>query len=237
MFRTLTRSVIKHQLNENMHNSQVNTQKSKSEKLSASTRPPITLCQHFSDLHNWSLVEFRFAVHNKISLSRCYSHCFIYLPLEATMETSDHFHWEFLLLTIAMHCVLVGSAPTVVTPPSHSSNLRSAPVLRNKHFLLFRLHTQFVFQSGGTLDTQSCIRQRYYHSPLHSQKSSTCNHPFHSFCFSKAPTWHHFWLSFQPSLWLSHPSPWKFQSLCKLLSSSLSVLQQWDRSLMAILRF
>ena len=161
---------------------------------------------------------------------------FSLLHLSASRGNYGNFRPLPLRILASHHSVLVGSVSTVVTPLSHSSNLRSAPVLRNKHFLLFRLHTQFVFQSGGTLDTQSCIRQRYYHSPLHSQKSSTCNHPFHSFCFSKAPTWHHFWLSFQPSLWLSHPSPWKFQSLCKLLSSSLSVLQQWDREQFRSLR-
>ena len=58
---------------------------------SASTSPTSTIGA-------WWNSDLLFII--KFSLSRCYSHCFIYLPLEATMETSDHFHWEFLLLTI-----------------------------------------------------------------------------------------------------------------------------------------
>ena len=87
----LSRSVFKHQLNEK----HANLTKSKHRKvkvenywlqlvpLAALLRPPPL---------SWSLVEFGFAVHDKVGLTGCYSHCLIYLPFKATLETSNYFH-------------------------------------------------------------------------------------------------------------------------------------------------
>ena len=158
---------------------------------------------------------------------------FSLLHLSASRGNYGNFRPLPLRSLASHHCVLVGSASTMASPLSHFSSFHSAQVLEKMRFLHSHLHTQSVFQPGGSLGKQSCIRQSYFHISPHFQRSSTCNYSFHSFCFSGAPTWHHFWLSFRPSRWLSHPSPWKVQSLCKLPSFSLSVLQQWDRWLVA----
>ena len=68
---------------------------------------------------------------------------FSLLHLSASQGNCGNFRPLPLRSLASHHCVLVGSASTVVIPLSHFSNLRSAHIPWNKHFL--RFHLPFTF--------------------------------------------------------------------------------------------